>query len=346
MLYFVMTLPPAAVTLPASLTLRDATDADWEGLASFLTAAHPDLPYAAADLKRQASLREPGEPHWQVLAEQGDRIVGMAHAGLPRGDAHPGWMTVTVRVLPDAPALAGALLDLAEAQAVTFGGRTLVTSLREGWWEQGFMERRGYAEHDRMWPSVLDLTTLDFARFRPFEERARAAGVTLRALPELGDIHADEAMQRRLYDLISTLLRDVPTSTPVSVWPFDVWRVRFLQPLGAPEGCFVAVAPDGDWVGISELHLPMHARPGTLMIGLTGVRPEWRRRGIAYALKLAAARAGLARGFTHAFTGNHARNAPMLTINTDMGFVRESAQLTLIKQVAARRTAHSDGKWS
>lgn len=318
-------------TLPSSPAFRPATVDDRPALASFLSAAHPQQPVAVADLERHATFRLPGEPHWQVLAERGGVMVGMAEAGIPRMDGHPGWIDVTVRVWPHDAELYAALSGQAEAQARAFGASTLVTRAREDWWEKAALEARGYAVHDAMWPSVLDLTTLDFARFRPFEERAAAAGVTIHALPELGDIHADVAMQRRLYALMADLLRDVPSATPVSVWPFETWQRRHMQHLKHPQGAFVAATPDGTWVGLSELHTPMPARPGTLMIGLTGVLPAWRRHGIAYALKLAAARAGLERGYTHAYTGNHSRNAPMLAINDALGFERESAWLTLTR---------------
>lgn len=101
-----------------------------------------------------------------------------------------------------------------------------------------------------------------------------------------------------------------------------------------PEGVFVAVAPDGGWVGLSELHLPIATRPGTLHNGLTGVLPEWRGHGVALALKLAAARAALERGFTHSRTGNHSVNRPMLAVNGRLGFVREGARITLRRDVA------------
>ncbi|WP_309569869.1 GNAT family N-acetyltransferase [Deinococcus sp.] len=320
-------------TLPPSSTLRPATVDDRPALAAFLSAAHPQQPVAVADLERHAAFRLFGEPHWQVLAERGGVIVGMAEAGIPRMDGHPGWIDVTVRVWPQDDPLYAALSRLAEAQASDFSATTLVTRAREDWWEKTALEVRGYTVHDAMWPSVLDLTTLDFGRFQAFEERAAAAGLDIRPLSDLGDIFSDASMQRRLYALMADLLRDVPSAAPVSVWPFETWQRRHLGHLKHPEGAFVAVAPDGTWVGISELHAPMPARPGTLMIGLTGVRPAWRRHGIAYALKLAAARAGLARGYTHAYTGNHSRNAPMLAINDALGFVRESAWLSLTKGV-------------
>ncbi|MDV6375314.1 GNAT family N-acetyltransferase [Deinococcus arenicola] len=184
-----------------------------------------------------------------------------------------------------------------------------------------------------MWQSTLDLRTLDFARFTETEARVSAWGVTIRPLSELGGF--DEAQQRRLYTLVAALLNDVPSTTPVSVWPFAVWQQRVLDRLN-PEGLFIAVAPNGDWVGLSELYLPIATRPGTLHNGLTGVLQPWRGHGVALALKLAAARAALERGFTHSRTGNHSSNRPMLAVNDRLGFVREGARVTLRRELQSK----------
>ncbi|MEF2277725.1 GNAT family N-acetyltransferase [Deinococcus sp. YIM 134068] len=320
--------PPLA--LPPGVTLRPATPADTARVAAFLSIAHPESPVAAEDLERLEATRQPDEPHARTLALSGGEIVGLAETGVPRSDGHPGWLDVSVRTLPDlaSGSLAEALFAHAEAAALAHGARVLVTRVREDWWEKPFYEARGYAEHDRMWMSTLDLRTLDFARFAHYEARARAAGLSIRPLSELGEF--DEAQQHRLYTLIAALLRDVPSTTQVSVWPFETWQRRVAERLN-PVGLFVAVAPDGEWVGVSELYLPIPTRPGTLHNGLTGVLPAWRGHGVASALKLAAARAALERGFTHSRTGNHSGNRPMLAVNTRLGFVREAAMVTLMK---------------
>ncbi|EYB68264.1 Phosphinothricin acetyltransferase [Deinococcus phoenicis] len=300
-------------------------------MAAFLSLAHPESPVAPGEIERQDARRLEGEPHVRTLAWQGTEIVGLAETGVPRMDGHPGWLDVTVRTRPDLAGgpLAEALLAHAEAQARQHGAHTLVTRVREDWWEKAFSEAHGYREHDRMWPSTLDLRTLDFARFAWQEAKAQAAGVRIQPLGNLVGTF-DEAAQRRLYALIAALLRDVPSTTQISVWPFETWQRRAAEQVH-PAGLFVAVAPDGEWVGVSELSLPVLTRPGTLHNGLTGVLPAWRGHGVAYALKLAAARAALARGFTHARTSNHAVNRPMLAINERLGFVREAATVTLLR---------------
>lgn len=323
------TLPPTP-----GLTLRPAMPADLPAVAALLTRAHPESPVTPEELEMLDARRLPGEPHVRTLAEQEGCPVGLAETGVPRMDSHDGWLDVTVRTLPELAGgqVAEVLFAHAEGHALAHGAHTLVTRVREDWWEKPFYEARGYAEHDRMWISTLDLRTLDFARFAGLEERVREAGVRIAPLSDLVR-NFDEAAQRRLYALVAALLRDVPTTTPIEVWPFETWQLRVAGRIH-PEGLFLAVAPDGEWVGLSELYLPIPARPGTLHNGLTGVLPAWRGRGIALALKVAAARAGLARGFTHSRTSNHSINHPMLAVNERLGFVREAALVTLRRTVS------------
>ena len=317
------------------LHFREGSAADFPRLADFLSAAHPDAPRSVEDLERLEAGRIPGEPHRQLLALRGRQIVGLAETGVPRMDGHPGWLEVLIRTRPDEAGgeLAATLLRLAEEHALAHGASVLVSHVHEDWWEHRFLRARGYIEHDCMWHSTLNLRTLDFARFVKTEARVAATGITIQPLSELGNF--GEAQQRRLYALVAALLRDVPSTTPVSVWPFEVWQRRAGVKL-LPEGVFIAVAPDGGWVGLSELYLPIPTRPGILHNGLTGVLPEWRGHGVALALKLAAARAALERGFTGSRTGNHSINRPMLAVNERLGFVREGARITLRRDVGAQ----------
>lgn len=332
MLYLDMenTLPDQLPAFPPDLQVRPAP----EGLArvaAFLTAAYPEHPVSEEDLQRLAAMRLPDETFRRVLLERGGEIVGLWEVGVPRMDGHAGWLSIEIAALPTEKALAEPLLAHAEAFASAQGAEVLISRVREGGWEKPFLEAHGYAEHDRMWVSVLDLRTLDFARFAEAEARAQTTGVQFRPLSDFGPF--DEALQRRLYDLMAALLRDVPSTTPVSVWPFEVWQMRFASKLKYPEGLWLAVAPDGSWVGVSELHMPVTTRAGMLHNGLTGVLKPWRGHGLGLALKLVAARSALERGFTHSRTGNHSVNRPMLAINDQLGFEKEAATVTMKKSV-------------
>lgn len=317
----------------ADITFLEATPADLPKVAAFLSRAHPDAPVATADLERADSFRLPGEAFCRTLACRGADLVGVAEVRVPRSENYPGWLLLDVAVMPGEARgdLPGTLLTLVETYAVRQGGTTLLARVKENWPERELYASRGYTEHDRLWPSTLDLRTLNFEAFAAEEAQAAATEVRLVPLSDFGSL--EDPLQRRLYGLVAALLRDVPSSTPIKVWPFELWQQRYLRVLKHPEGVFLAVAPDGQWVGISELHTPIPQRPGTLHNGLTGILPGWRGQRLALALKLAAARAALSRGFTHSRTSNHSLNRPMLAINERLGFVREAATVTLKKEV-------------
>ncbi|MFB9992383.1 N-acetyltransferase [Deinococcus oregonensis] len=298
------------------------TPTDLHRLAQFLTAAHPDAPTTAAELERLERGHLPGEVHRREVLQENGVWVGLYEVDTPRSDSHEGWLSLSVWTLPTHTPLGELLLAKAEALAAEYRAHTLLSRSREDWWELPLLQAHGYREHDRMWSSTLDLTRLDFAAFAAQEQKAQAAGIQIRPLSELGPF--DEAQQFRLYTLIAALLRDVPSTSPVKVWPFETWQLRIVDQI-LPEGLFVAIAPDGEWVGMNELYMVSNTAPRTLRNGLTGVLVHWRGNGIAYALKLASARAALTRGFTHVRTGNHSINAPMLAINGRLGFVREAA---------------------
>ena len=64
---------------------------------------------------------------------------------------------------------------------------------------------------------------------------------------------------------------------------------------------------------------------------MTGVTAPYRRRGIAFTLKLEAIRYAKSRSFTVIRANNHVVNHAMLTINATLGFVLEPARVILRK---------------
>ena len=324
----------ASAHLPPHLTSTPGTPEDFPRLAAFFSAAHPDRPVTVSELERLRQQRVPGEVSETSLFEQNGELVGVVEVSTPRMDGHPGWLRLDIAIHPglENGPLPAQLLAFAEQRAQALGAHTLTTSVREHWWEKAFLAGHGYAEHDRRWQSILDLRCIDFQAFQPQEAQALASGVQIRPLSELGGV--TEANQHKLYTLMTTVLVDVPSTTPISIWPFPTWQHRLIPKL-RPEGLFIAFTPQGEWVGLSELFQPIESRSGTLHNGLTGVMKDWRGHSIGLALKLAAARAALSRGYTHSRTTNHSVNRPMLAINEKMGFQKESATVTMIKRVHA-----------
>jgi len=188
-----------------------------------------------------------------------------------------------------------------------------------------FLMRRGFVEVDRIVPVMLDLTTFERDRF----PEPAPVGIRFFSYAEAGD--TDEN-RRRLYALRSTLDRDVPTNdVHAEPPPFEEWQKRFDRPEHDPNALAVAVSDAGEWIGVSQLGF--QEQTNIAWTFMTGVLPEYRGQGIAYALKLRAIDAAIARGCPLILTENHENNAPMRAINRKLGFVPDAPGVSYSKDI-------------
>lgn len=197
-----------------------------------------------------------------------------------------------------------------------------------------FLTDRGHVESMRDGGARLDLSTFDPARPAEAEERAATtAGITIRTLAEL---KTDPDRDRKLHTLFEEIMVDVPPlgeRTPVL---FDTFvRTRLDRPDLLPDAYFIAVAPSGEYAGVSALNRPPDGSLDHLSTGVTGVRRPWRRNGLALVLK----RRGLIYaksqpGCRYVATWNASHNAPILALNARLGFVRAPWRIHLVRTFA------------
>lgn len=302
-------------------------DTEYARYAEMLALAQPEDPRSVEELRRADASATDGEVQYRFVLERAGRMIGAASTGTWRHNPLPGYFALSLWLLPDeqGEAHADVLFGQVEAAAARHAPEVLVTGAREDRWQLPFLLSKGFRETDRMFTSQLDVTTFDPSKFSAFAERTRAAGVEVRSLSSFD--WRNDAFLRRWYDLAITLLADVPTAHPFQPWPFETWKERIPgNPHVLEDATFFAVR-GGDLVGFSELR--PSAKPDTLLTGLTGVRAEHRRLGIAQTLKLAAADYARSRGFRFVRTNNHSVNRPMLSINEAMGFVKDPARVNL-----------------
>ena len=88
------------------------------------------------------------------------------------------------------------------------------------------------------------------------------------------------------------------------------------RPNCLPELCFIALA-EGEVVGYAVLQ----ASGERAFHGLTATRRDWRRKGVATALKRAEISAAKRAGFKRLLTESEERNEPMQRLNEKLGFV-------------------------
>lgn len=221
--------------------------------------------------------------------------------------------------------IGSALFEHGHAQAVRSGARVLRTWIgAASATDRQFAEHRGFAALTRTYRMHLDLTTLDAPRLRALgESLAARAGIDIRTLREL---ERDEGHLARLYELETRLVGDVPAVDRETPPPYD----RFVETLTAddlvPDAYLVAIR-DGAYVGQTSLWAA--TEPSEAHHGLTGVRRELRRLGVARALKIAATLRAIELGYRTLTSDNDDLNVPMIALNRSLGFWEEDAFLLM-----------------
>ncbi len=170
-----------------------------------------------------------------------------------------------------------------------------------------FAERRGFTEERREKGVALDLTAIEPP---PVEPPPGVEIVSWADRPELA---------RGLFEISVETSPDVPGYEDEKHQPFEAWLEHDMQgPGDRPEATFVAVAAD-EVVGYAKFSLSS-AAPTRAHHDLTAVKRDWRRRGIARALKSAQIGWAKANGFELLQTANDERNTPMRRLNAQLGY--------------------------
>jgi GNAT superfamily N-acetyltransferase len=269
------------------------------------------------DWKRQAR-----ETVW-LLASEGEDDVGAAigiggwHSpdGVARGE-------VTVPRESRGGGVGSALLGVLSAWARDLGYGDLMGPVKEtddaslAW-----AARRGFVEIGRNSLLALDLTRAVKPSVVPPD------GIEIVSWAERPGVEAG------MYAVAQEAYPDVPGEEDAEVASYEEWLAMDMQGAGdRPEATFVALS-DGEVVAYAKLSLS-RARPTVAMHDMTGVRRDWRGRGIARALKAAEIAWALENGYERLETQNEERNEPIRRLNERYGYVVEPGSVTVRGPVA------------
>ena len=176
-----------------------------------------------------------------------------------------------------------------------------------------FIVRRGFIEVVRSYEQVLALATAPH-QLAGAQQAVTARGIHIETLSQLRAREGDESLNR-VHELYTAARVDQPTLGKVTARPFEDWRREVFDELkGLPDAYFVA--RDGDrLVGCSAVH---EFAEDVLRILITGVLPEYRRRGIGRLLKLRVHEWARTHGYREIHTST--ANAEVVALNTALGY--------------------------
>lgn len=312
-----------------NLTIRPFSPTDFPAVVEVLNAVHPEYPTTETELHFEDDHRDPRCRFERWIAECDGKVVGCGHYGNAAGWFHPRkfWIDLSVHPEHQGRGVGSTLYNRLLELMAPFDPLLLRTGAREDKQHSvQFLLNRGFREDMRAWESRLNVEEFDPSPYADVEKKVRAQGIEIKTLREL---ESDPERDVKLYDLDWLLDQDIPQPESPTRVSFEFFREHtFDNPNLLPDGYLVAVH-DGTYVGVSTLWTSQ----GTddLYTGLTGVRREYRRRGIALALKLRAIAYARSLGRAVIRTWNESNNRPMLSINERLGFVKQPAWIDFVK---------------
>jgi GNAT superfamily N-acetyltransferase len=274
------------------------TDEDLEAMIHVRSLVTPEARPTVVNLRHNLEAKE--QLHYLVGRAGGEPVAcGFVEA----------WGSVAmadVAVVPDARrrGVGSAMLAEVSRHARDFGKESVQGEVKESDTEsRAFLERRGFVKVGAEKALVLELATHEPAPVDPPE------GVRIVTRVEEPD------RLEEMYVVAVEGDEDIPGSTGGQ--PFEDWRAHEIdKPNRRPELMFLALAGD-EVVGYAGLQ----AYDEQAFHGLTVTRRDWRRRGVAIALKRAEIAAAKEAGFQRLLTESEERNEPMRLLNERLGFV-------------------------
>lgn len=189
-----------------------------------------------------------------------------------------------------------------------------------------FVQKRGFTLDAHVFELELDVKQMDHAKYDGFVEKVGASGIQFVTLADL----PGEESEQKLYELCVETSKDNPGQYG-SLPPFAQWRNEFF-PEDASRNDWVFIAREGDtFVGVTQLYNTDTA--GVIYTNYTGVRKEYRGRGIAKALKLLSIREAMKEGAHTMTTDSEETNAPMQYINRSLGYLPGKGHYRILKKL-------------
>ncbi|MYX76390.1 GNAT family N-acetyltransferase [Streptomyces sp. SID3915] len=291
-----------------TVKVRDLLPADAEDFVRVRRAALPYMVTTAEQVVRDLADAPPDRRYRLLVAEEDGEVIGTAQVGVAHESPVPGQGFCTPYTHPDHRGRgAGSLLvRTAEEYLAGVGATSVYTWVLDEPANRAFAAKRGYEPRRRAHFLRLDLA---HGTLPPLPDLP--AGVELRT----GEDFAGDP--RPLFRADAEATADEPSDVPAELSDYEDWLATTWHRPSLDHGLTSVVVVDGEVAAFSAAQTDGESRYGTAM---TGTRRAYRGRGLAKLAKTDSLHRARAAGYTDAYTGNDAGNAPMLAINTWFGY--------------------------
>lgn len=171
-----------------------------------------------------------------------------------------------------------------------------------------FLDRRGFVDKQRSVRLSLDVPGR-------VPEVSPPPGTVITTLKQ--ELEQNPDCWPALHELLNICYADIPTANPTPLPTFEDFERDMQDPALLFDGFFLAKAGER-YVGLSFLSTT--GDPTTLGQRMTGTHPDFRRRGIAMALKACTLQYARDHGYRRIITATNALNTGMLAVNQALGF--------------------------
>ncbi len=228
--------------------------------------------------------------------------------------------------------LGSRLYDDLLAQAAALDARTLRVRVRDTC-QAGlsFAQKRGFVETVHSVEMMFDLRTWDEQRYASILQSLRDEGFEFTNMAELGD---NQENRRKLYALNNAAAATDPGSRGIAPWASfeeferDVCNASWYH----PDSQIVAIdTHSGEWAAMSAITVFEGSDHAYNLF--TGTDLRYRGRKLAQAVKSLALRKSREFGVDTVRTSHTAENAPMIAIDTKLGYVSTPGTVVMEKEL-------------
>jgi len=288
--------------------IRPATLDDASRWAEIVAAASPYLVQDATSTAHE--MRTEPSDAVRLVAEVEGVVVGIARLRAYEGEEHCS-LLVMVDPLHRRRGVGRALLD-AMAGHVTATGRTEVHSIVED-------------DEDSRIASVR----WGFELTRTFRMAAVDPRIVPAPEPDCRVVRLSSREPEEVWRLHNRIVVDDPSGLSLET-PWEEWLDDWDDPRNRPDLSH-GVVVDGGLVAFSQLG----SAGDRAWSNMTGTHPDHRGQGFALLSKQHTLAAAAAAGIATCFTGNDATNAPMVAVNTRLGYTPFAAPRLATRRVGA-----------